>query len=219
MRYHTQAPKQKGRLLKISRSDVHTKARALPEIRFEDQQLTCFGGLIAFQPLFERLGLKQRLSACFGHMKVSPIFGHGVVVILLIVHLLIGYRKLQEIKYYEDDPLVKRVLGLKRLPDVATISRTLSQVDDRSVKELREASRTIILDRLQVLSPARLTLDFDGSVIGTTRKAQGAAVGYNKKKKGQRSSQEYGVLGVLARRLVLIEPRPQQAVELVEFLL
>jgi hypothetical protein len=32
-----------------------------------------------------------------------------------------------------------------------------------------------------------VTLDFDGSVIGTGRWAEGTAVGFNRKKKGQRS--------------------------------
>jgi hypothetical protein len=32
-----------------------------------------------------------------------------------------------------------------------------------------------------------VTLDFDGSVLGTTRFAEGTAGGYNRKKKGQRS--------------------------------
>jgi hypothetical protein len=106
---------------------------------------------------------------------------------LLIVHLLIGHRRLQEVKYYADDPMVKRVLGLKRLPDVSTISRTLKQMDDKSVKAERAVMRGVVLDRLKVISPTRVTLDFDGSVQGTCRKAQGTAVGYNKKKKGQRS--------------------------------
>jgi hypothetical protein len=34
---------------------------------------------------------------------------------------------------------------------------------------------------------ARLTLDFDGSVLSTGRFAEGTAVGFNRKKKGQRS--------------------------------
>ena len=34
----------------------------------------------------------------------------------LIVHLLLGYRELRHSHYSRDDPLVKRVLGLKRLP-------------------------------------------------------------------------------------------------------
>ena len=37
------------------------------------------------------------------------------------------------------------------------------------------------------LGLARVTLDFDGSVIATGRFAEGTAVGFNRKKKGQRS--------------------------------
>lgn len=173
--------------MKISKTEVHWKARALPAIRFEDQQLTSFAGLLVFQPLFERLALKKRLAECFAHRKVSPIFGHGTIVLLLIVHLLIGYRRLADLRFYQDDPLVKRVLGLKRLPDVATVSRTLEGVDKQAVKAQRTASRSIVLERLKRLALPRVTLDFDGSVLGTTRFAEGTAVGYNRKKKGQRS--------------------------------
>ena len=48
---------------------------------------------------------------------------------LLIVHFLLGYRQLQDIRYYRDDPVVHRLLGVKRLPDVATLSRTLAGMD------------------------------------------------------------------------------------------
>lgn len=173
--------------MKISKAAVHSKARALPEIRFEDQQLTSFAGLIAFQPLFRRLNLKERLHGCFRHLKVSPIFGHANIVLLLIVHVLLGYRRLQDLRYYRDDPMVRRALGLKRLPDVATVSRALAGVDKKAVKGLRAVSRALVLDRLRALAAARVTLDFDGSVLGTCRMAEGTAVGYNRKKKGQRS--------------------------------
>lgn len=184
---HINQPREAAVSMKHSKSEVHWKARALPEIRFEDQQLTSFAGLVVFQPLLERVALKARLRGCFEHLKVSPIFGHASIVMLLVVHLLVGYRRLSDLRYYQDDPMVKRTLGLKRLPDVATVSRTLDGLDKTAVKELRTLSRSLVLERLQVLCPARLTLDFDGSVLGTTRMAEGTAVGYNRKKKGQRS--------------------------------
>jgi ABC-type ATPase with predicted acetyltransferase domain len=80
--------------MKVSKSAVYCKARALPEIRFEDQPLTSFAGLVMFQPLFERL-------------------------------------------------------GLKRLHDVATVSRTLDGMDKTAVKELRRLSRSMVLERLK----------------------------------------------------------------------
>lgn len=173
--------------MKSSKAAVHRKTHALPILRFEDQKLTSHAGLVVFQSLFARLGLKEQLTRCFRHLTVSPIFGHGVVTLLLIVHLLLGHRRLQDMRYYQDDPLVKRLLGVSRLPDVATVSRTLSGMDGRSVEQLRQVNRQLVGSRLQALRLARVTLDFDGSVIATGRFAEGSAVGFNRKKKGQRS--------------------------------
>ena len=105
----------------------------------------------------------------------------------MILHLLLGYRELRESRYYRDDPLVKRLLGLQRLPDVATLSRMLKEADARSVANLRELSARLLFERLAQLGLPRITLDFDGSVQSTTRHAEGTAVGFNKKKKGARS--------------------------------
>jgi len=173
--------------MKCSKTAIHRKTHRIPEIRFEDQRLTSFAGLVVYQSLFARIRLKQQLAACFRHLTVSPIFGHGVVVLLLIAHLLLGYRRLQDIRYYQDDPMVHRLLGLKRLPDVATVSRTLAGLDETSVTHLRQLVRQRVLDQLGDLGLARVTLDFDGSVLSTGRFAEGTAVGFNRKKKGQRS--------------------------------
>lgn len=173
--------------MKCSRAAIHRKTHRIPEIRFEDQKLTSFAGLVVYQPLFSRIGLKQQLGSCFRHLKVSPIFGHGVVVLLLVVHLLLGYRRLQDMRYYADDPMVHRLLGLGRLPDVATVSRTLAGLDETGVANLRRLNRQRVLERLGALGLARITLDFDGSVLSTGRFAEGTAVGFNRKKKGSRS--------------------------------
>ena len=173
--------------MKCSKAAIHRKTHRIPEIKFEDQRLTSFAGLVVYQALFARIGLKQQLSKCFRHLTVSPIFGHGVVVLLLVVHLLLGYRRLQDMRYYQDDPMVRRLLGLKRLPDVATVSRTLAGLDDTGVANLRRLVRQRVLEQLGALALARITLDFDGSVLSTGRFAEGTAVGFNRKKKGQRS--------------------------------
>ena len=173
--------------MKCSKSDVHRKTHGIPDIQFESQRLTSFAGLVLFQSLFSQLGLKEQLTRCFRHLNVSPIFGHGLMVLLLITHLLIGYRRLQDMRYYQDDPMVRRLLGLSRLPDVATVSRALAAMDARSVDKLRTINRQHVLDRLDRLKLARVTLDFDGSVIATGRFAEGTAVGFNRQKKGRRS--------------------------------
>jgi hypothetical protein len=173
--------------MKLSRNQVRSKTHAIPELRFEDQKLTSFAGLFVFQLLFQRLDLKSRLGNCFRHLRSNRAYDHALAVLGLIVHLLIGFRQLRDVRYYRDDPMVQRVLGLNRLPDVATLSRLMATADPQSVTSLRQLIRQLVLQGLTVLGLRRLTLDFDGSVIGTGRSAEGTAVGFNRKKKGQRS--------------------------------
>ena len=173
--------------MKHSRADVCGKARLGLDIRFEAQNLTSYSGLILFQHFFSLIGIKERLWRCFRHMKANPIYGHHVMVMLLVVHLIIGHRRLRDVDYYRDDEMVKRVLGLKRLPDVSTVSRSLASADEQSVGKVRVESSTVVMERLVAERFASVTLDFDGSVLSTGRHAEGTAVGFNKKKKGARS--------------------------------
>lgn len=173
--------------MKSSKAQIMSKFHKIPEIRFEDQQITSFSGLLIFQLFFNKINLKQQLKNCFSHLKVSPIFGRHLVVLLLIVHLLLGFRRLREIDYYRDDPIVLRLMGLRKLPDVSTISRALAQTDNQCVEKVRNVSRSLVMQGLVREQLPRLTLDFDGSVQSTKGHAQGTAVGFNKAKKGARS--------------------------------
>jgi hypothetical protein len=173
--------------VKSSKAQITAKFHKIPTIRFEDQKLTSFSGLMIFQLLFKHINLKQRLKRCFAHLKISPIFGRHLIVMLIIVHLLIGFRRLREVDYYRDDPIVLRLMGLRKLPDVSTISRALSQMEKEGVENVRQLSRSLVIEGLLREQLPRLTLDFDGSVQSTKGHAEGTAVGFNKAKKGARS--------------------------------
>ena len=109
-----------------------SRAYKIPELKFGDQNLTSLAGLVIFQPLMLGLEMKNRLWHCFRHLNLSRIFGRRIIAMLLIVNLLLGYRRLRDLAYYQDDPLVKRLLGLNQLPDASTGSRALSSVEDLS---------------------------------------------------------------------------------------
>ena len=173
--------------MKSSKAQIQAKYHKIPVIRFEDQKLTSFSGLLIFQVLFGRINIKNRLRKCFTHLKVSPIFGRHLIVLLLIVHLLLGFRRVREVNYYRDDPIVLRLMGLRRLPDASTISRALSQMESDGVEKVRKLSCALVTEGLKRENLPRLTLDFDGSVQSTKGHAEGTAVGYNKSKKGARS--------------------------------
>src|SRR4030067_3292946 len=83
--------------------------------------------------------------------------------------------------------MVKRLLGLDRIPEVATVSRALAHVDGESVEKIRQLCRAMVIERLRKITLYRLTLDFDGSVCSTQgRGIEGTAAGFNRKKKGAR---------------------------------
>jgi hypothetical protein len=92
--------------VKPSKAQIQARFHKIPVLQFEDQKLSSFSGVLIFQALFGGMNLKKRLKRCFTHLKISPIFGPHLVVLLLIVHLLLGLRRLRELDYYHDNPLV-----------------------------------------------------------------------------------------------------------------
>lgn len=173
--------------MKYSKARIRRRVYGIPELRFEDQRLSSYSGLVIIQALIQKLQLRTRPKSCFRHLNRNPIVGFNVVALLLIVHLMLGYRRLREMERYQEDPLVLRLLGLSRFPDISTVTRRLSQVDRQSIRNVQEMNRDLVLDPLVTMGLPRLTLDFDGSVLSTGRFAEGTAVGFNKHKKGQRS--------------------------------
>ena len=170
----------------------HTK------VQYEEQDLTSFSGLVLFQALFQRLRLRDRLKACVRGLVSRTSYGLETVLSLLVVHLLLGWRRLRDLDYYRDDPLVLRVLGLQRLPDVSTVTRGLRRVTASVVGRLHRLNRKLVLNRVRHQGLVRLTLDFDGSVLSTkSRTTEGTAVGFNPKAKGARSY--YPLFGTVAQ--------------------
>ena len=173
--------------MKSSRARLYTRVYRLPELCFEDQRLTSFSGLVILQRLLRTLRLREKLTSCFQHLSKGQVVGLPSITMLLIVQLMLGYRRLRDVERYREDPLVARTLGLRRLPHVSTVSRCLARTDRKAVANYQAINRSLVLDRLQAERLSRITLDFDGSVISSTRFAEGLAVGYNSTKKGLRS--------------------------------
>lgn len=174
-------------VMKFSRKDVSCKAHARPTLRFECHQLTAFGGLVVLQEFFTQLDLMGRLRDVFYRRQSGKVYRPHKLFLQLIVHLLLGFRSLRDVVCYQGDPMVQRVVGLGRLADPATLSRMLRDTTDAEIASLRRVMSSQVLGRLQVVALPRITLDFDGSVRSTTRRAEGTAVGFNRRKKGARS--------------------------------
>ena len=143
--------------MKSSKAHTHVKIHKIPRPRFDsNKKLTSFAGIVVFQALFTSLRLRYQLRRCFQHLKTQTIYGHAAVVLMLLVHLVLRFRRLRTVDYYRHDPLVARVVGLKSLPDVSTISRTLANCDQQSVDKYRALIRDLVIERLDSEQLARL---------------------------------------------------------------
>ena len=76
--------------MRYSKQAILARFHKIPRLRFEDQQLTSFGGAIVFQALFQHLQLKTRLKACFP-LAQGSCYGPHRIVLLLIVHCCWAY--------------------------------------------------------------------------------------------------------------------------------
>lgn len=173
--------------MRSRKTNICSKVHKIPEIKFEDQKLSSYSGLIIFQKLFLSIELKNILKRCFSHLQVNSFYGLHNISLLLICHLLMGFKRVRARDLYFDDPIVKRVAGLRSIPDVATISRSLSLVDDAAISKMRDSNQDLVLKRVEQESLKTVTLDFDGFVVSTQGKVEDSAAGYNKRKKGARS--------------------------------
>jgi hypothetical protein len=194
--------------MRTSKARIFSRVHTVPTIRFTEQTLTSASGLVLFQVLFNRLDLRGRLRRCCRRLRDIGDFKLPELFLTLVIHVILGYRELDEIRFYHDDPLVLRVLGLRRLPSTATLSRRLRTVDMGTIDHLQELNHTVILERLAAEQLHRVTLDFDGSVVSTRRHAEGTAVGFNRKRKGERSY--YPLLCTVAQTGQIFDalPRP-----------
>lgn len=57
--------------MRVSRKDVTSATHAIPEVRFEEQELTSFGGLVMLQALLRETDLRARLRAAVGHLSAG----------------------------------------------------------------------------------------------------------------------------------------------------
>ena len=135
--------------MKIAKSDIMARKWCLPQINFAKEQMTSYGGLVVFKPLLERLRIAQKLDSCCRHLQAGCHYRFGRIVQLLVIHILLGFRPLRDIDFYKEDPLVRQMAGMKRLPSVPTISRMWEQFEQQSLLGLEKTHANIVLQRVR----------------------------------------------------------------------
>ena len=174
--------------MKLKKAEIRRRFKPLERIEFGGRtELTPYAGLAVVDALFRAAGLRRRLRACFPERPNGGVYGIWRIVLMLVVHLMLGFRRISHSEFYREDPMVRRVVGLSKLPGERAISRTLASVSEAEEKGFDTLLASMVTEGLERAELGEMTLDFDGSVQSTCGHAEGTAVGFNKKKKGARS--------------------------------
>jgi len=165
--------------VRLSRADFHSACKGFFKIEFASQDITAFGGLELIGRYFRLIKLHRRVQSIFARYGVGGDYRAIDMILVIVVLILVGGRRLDHLNYLCEDPLVKRFCGLLRLPRERSVARWLKRFTHKTLEALVELNSEIVCETILKERLGRLTLDIDGSVITTGASVAWAFRGFN----------------------------------------
>lgn len=167
-----------------------TASPLYPKIRFAftDHPITVWAGVILLRLYVELIGLRTSLEttlAPFAKRSNNQIPAPDVLL-AWIYGLALGAERFAHFTRYRRDPLLARLLGLRRFPSPDTLRRFFLAF---TYARLTTVSETLMRQSLERLPRFLLghTLDLDSTVFCRYGTQEGSQVGYNPQKRGRPS--------------------------------
>lgn len=165
--------------MRLRKAVLKRRVNASVALRFAATGLTSHAGMEFIRSYFSRLGLRAKIGRLAGSALPSSDFGRVRMVMLSLILIISGGRRLRHLDYLSGDPVIGRCCGLSRLPSSRTLGRWLRHFDERAVAGLSRLNDELVGAAIDAAGLARLTVDVDGSVVSTGLKVAGAKRGYN----------------------------------------
>jgi hypothetical protein len=179
LRHRPNHPARRPLQVRLSRADFHSACKSFFKIEFASQDITAFGGLELLGRYFRLIELHRRVQSVFVRNGIGGDYRAIDMILVIVVLMLVGGRRLDHLNYVCEDPLVKRFCGLLRLPRERSVARWLKRFTHSSLQALVELNSQIVCDAIEQQKLGRLTFDIDGSVITTGAKVSWAFRGFN----------------------------------------
>ena len=179
LRHRPNHPARRPLQVRLSRTDFHSVCKSFSRIEFASQDITAYGGLELIRRYFRLIQLGQTVRSVFARYAVGGDYRAIDMILVMVVLILAGGRRLDHLNYLCEDPLVKRFCGLLRLPRERSVARWLKRFTHKSLQAWVELNSQIVCEAIEKEKLGRLTLDIDGSVITTGAKVSWAFRGFN----------------------------------------
>jgi len=159
---------------------------------FTNKMMTSYGGFSLLAKLFENIELHENLDRIFPVTEISPN-SKGVYSKLLKFGLTViagGRRFAHSVFLGNSDLIYKELFGVKKMVSSSTaITRLFNKIFNMEISSCFSIDLWKYIDT-KIIPFARIKEDyinFDSKVITRYGNQEGAAVGYNSKKKGRKS--------------------------------
>jgi hypothetical protein len=155
---------------------------------FEESHLTHFGGMWLMQRFCQRLQLRSRLQQYVRIPEYQGDYQASELLLALLFAIIMGLRRINKTEILQYNGAFLEMLGLEQFPDQTTLRRFLKRLTPTSIRQLARLHDSLRAWLYELPEPRHsLIFDVDSVVIVVYGHAQGAAVGYNPKKRGRRS--------------------------------
>ena len=155
---------------------------------FTSEQLTSYSGLTVINDYVNHLKVFEQLDRVFSTVKNSATKTLNIQIFSAIIFAnLCGINRLSKIALFTQDPLVRKLLGLKRGLDDSNIKTRLLKLGQNGANSLLEKSLKFAGSWVKKCGLSRITIDCDSTEQTVFGHQQGAAKGYNPKNRGKLS--------------------------------
>jgi len=158
------------------------------KVEFTAKNLTGNAGLVNFGRFIKKLGLPALLSNRIGIVRgANADYQAKDVIIMLILAVLAGAKHMSHVVIIRADSVIRTLFNWEEFPVDCTFSRIFKLFTHCNCNELSEIESIV---RKKVWGKkwfGRITFDMDSTVRGVFGSQEGAAKGFNPKKKGQKS--------------------------------
>jgi len=165
--------------MRIRKADLRHRVNAPLALRFNARGLTSFAGLELVRRFFRDVGLVQHLRRHLSGTGLDNDFGVVRMVLLLLGLLIAAGRRLRHLLFLQEDPMVLRFCGMKRVPTPRTVSRWLCRFTRHHRDRLLHVNDELVAEAVRRSKVRRLTFDVDGSVVSTGLQVEWAFRGFN----------------------------------------
>lgn len=179
--------------------------------QFNLKNATPFGGANLIWRFFEHVGLPAALTSALAPFHKAAHAKYSLVqeVLVLLLGRMLGLGRIHDFRVLEEDPLLKRLLRLPKLPDMTILYKEMVRLGAAQSQQALQPVHEAVLER--TLGP-EVILDFDSTVETVYGGQQGAAIGYNPTRPGRASFHPQLCFDGPTRSLVEAELRPGNTV-------